>query len=106
MKYDPVLQQKLLIELQRDTPNNEEQEIFYQTIVHAINSIETSKFFLLGQGGCGKTTLAKKVLAFTRSIGQIAVGCASTGLAATNYEDFYTAHGLLCYPVIEDELLD
>ena len=106
VKYNPVLQHELLTKLQRDTPNNEEQEIFYQTIVHAINSIETSKFFLLGQGGCGKTTLAKKVLAFTRSIGQIAVGCASTGLAATNYDDFYTAHGLLCYPVIEDELLD
>ena len=106
VKYDPVQQNALLEKLQRDTPNNEEQEEFYQAIVNAIKHIETFKFFLLGQGGCGKTTLAKKVLAFTRSIGQIAVGCASTGLAATNYDDFYTAHGLLCYPVIEDELLD
>lgn len=106
MKYDPAEQLDLLTKLQFDTPNNEEQEIFYREIVHAIRFIETHKFFLLGQGGCGKTTLAKKILAFIRSQSEIAVGCASTGLAATNYDDFYTAHGLFCYPVIEDELLD
>ena len=32
----------------------------------------------------------------------IALGCASTGLAAKNYDEFDTAHGLFIYPVIED----
>jgi len=33
----------------------------------------------------------------------LCVGCASTALAATNYEKFDTAHGLFKYPVIEDD---
>jgi hypothetical protein len=40
----------------------------------------------------------KKILAYTRSKGEIA----STGLAATIYDDFYTAHDLFCYLVVED----
>jgi ATP-dependent DNA helicase PIF1 len=59
---------------------------------------QRSSFF---KDRCGKSTLAKKILAFTRSKGLIALGCASTGLAATIYEDFYTAHDLFCYPVVE-----
>ena len=106
VKYDPSLQDQLLRKLQQDTPNNEEQEVFYEEITRAIANGGTAKFFLIGQGGCGKTTLAKKILAFTRSNQKIALGCASTGLAATNYVDFHTAHGLFCYPVIEDELID
>jgi len=33
----------------------------------------------------------------------IILGCASTGLAATNYDGFETAHSLFCCPVIDDE---
>jgi hypothetical protein len=53
-------------------------------------------------GGSGKTTLAKKILAASRSTEILCVGCASTGLAATNYENFDTAHGLFKFPVTED----
>ena len=31
-------------------------------------------------------------MAYARSCGKIALGCASTGLAAQVYEDFHTAH--------------
>jgi hypothetical protein len=34
---------------------------------------------------------------------KIVVGCASTGLAATNYNVFETAHSLFCFPLIEDQ---
>lgn len=41
-------------------------------------------------------------MAYVRSLGLIAKGCASTGLAATVYEDFSTAHSLFGAPVVED----
>jgi hypothetical protein len=53
----------------------------------------TKFFFIQGQdqGGCA------------RSKGSLAVGCASPGgLAATRNEDFFTAHDLLCSPVVEE----
>ena len=59
-----------------------------------------------GVGGAGKSTLANKIMAYARSQGLIAVGCASTGLAATIYDDFSTAHSLFCYPVVEDDEKD
>ena len=31
------------------------------------------------------------------------LGCASTALAAANYDDFYTAHSLFKIPVLENE---
>ena len=59
MKYDPNDQATLLQKLQLNTPNNVEQEIHFQQITNAIEQGETQKFFLIGQGGCGKTTIAK-----------------------------------------------
>jgi hypothetical protein len=103
MKYDQQQQSQVLVHLQQDTPNNEEQQIIFDEISNSIDTQRTAKYFINGQGGCGKTTLAKKVMAYARSHGFIALGCASTGLAATIYEDFYTAHALFDFPVIEDE---
>ena len=53
--------------------------------------------------GSGKSTFAKKVMALVRSKGRIALGCASTGLAAQVYGqgEFETAHSLFGIPVIE-----
>ena len=51
-----------------------------------------------------KEKVAKKVMALARSMGHIALGCASTGLAAQVYGqgEFETAHSLFGIPVIED----
>jgi len=93
----------LLRQLQEATPNNPDQQRIYDVITNAILNTPTRRLFLIkGIGGCGKSTLAKKIMAFTRSIGKIALGCASTGLAATVYDDFYTAHSLFNYPVVEE----
>jgi hypothetical protein len=102
MKYSNEDQLKLFDALNLQFPNNDEQEQIFQKIKECLDNGETHKFFLQGQGGCGKTMLAKKILAYTRSKGEIAVGCASTGLAATIYDDFYTAHELFCFPVVEE----
>ena len=51
----------------------------------------------------GKTTLAKKIMAYTRGQGKIALGSASTALAATLYKDFETTHSLFKFPVVEEQ---
>ena len=51
----------------------------------------------------GKTTLARKIMASTRMSNLIALGSASTALAATLYNDFETTHSLFKFPVVEDE---
>ena len=71
-------------------------------ITFAINENRGMIVYLQGDAGSGKTTTAKKILSYTRSLNKIALGCASTGLAAKNYDEFDTAHGLFIYPVIED----
>jgi len=106
MKYSREGQALLLQELQRVQPNNEQQDRIFEMVTEAIARDETLIVFLNGVGGSGKTTLVKKLMAFTRSLGKIALGCASTGLAATNFEDFFTAHALFKYPVNDDRELD
>ena len=106
MKHSREGQLQLLEELQRRQPNNEQQERIFELVTEAIAAGETLLVFLNGVGGSGKTTLVKKLMAFTRSLGKIALGCASTGLAATNFDDFFTAHALFKYPVNDDKDLD
>jgi hypothetical protein len=106
MKHSREGQLQLLEELQRRQPNNEQQERIFEMVTEAIAAGETLLVFLNGVGGSGKTTLVKKLMAFTRSLGKIALGCASTGLAATNFDDFFTAHALFKYPVNDDKDLD
>jgi len=106
LEYDPQQQTELLQHLNSTTPNTLEQQEIYNQIIEAITSRRTSYFFIQGMGGSGKTTLAKKILAVSRGMGILCVGCASTGLAATNYENFDTAHGLFKYPVIEEGDVD
>lgn len=53
--------------------------------------------------GCGKTVLARKIMAYARSKGYLAYGCASTALAAASLNDnWHTAHSLFKFPVEED----
>ena len=78
------------------------QESFYNEITTAIRDKETKLFFLQGPAGCGKSTFAKKIQAFTRSLGKICLGCSSTALSTQVYDDFDTAHSLFCLVVVED----
>jgi hypothetical protein len=64
MKYSSDDQRQLLESFNTQFPNNDEQEIIYQEIIHCLDSGATGKFFINGQGGCGKTLLAKKILAY------------------------------------------
>jgi hypothetical protein len=102
LEYDPQQQTQLLQHLNETTPNTEEQQNIFNLIMDSIHNRRTSLYFIQGMGGSGKTTLAKKILAASRSTEILCLGCASTGLAATNYENFDTAHGLFKFPVTED----
>lgn len=107
-RYTSVEEAAKLEDLHMKTPNNVCQEAAFTRITQDIcrqaeGCTVTAKYFIEGQGGCGKTTLAKKLLAFVRSKGLIALGCASTGLAATNYDNFFTAHALFCFPVVDED---
>ena len=61
------------------------------------------KSFLYKVNVVGKTTLVKKIVAWTRSRDLLCLGCAFTALAAKNYEDFTTAHDLFRFPAVDEE---
>ena len=56
-------------------------------------------FYLDGAGGCGKTTVAKALLHVARSRGDIAIACASSGIAATLLPKGQTAHSTFKIPI-------
>jgi hypothetical protein len=82
---------------------DEIQKAFYEEITEAIQTGQTRFFFLQGPAGCGKSTFAKKIQAYTRSLGKICLGCSSTALSTQVYEDFDTAHSLFCLEIVEDD---
>ena len=102
-KYDPSNQLLLYNQLCTEIPCTTEQQTLLNEIIEDIEQENTAIYFVQGMGGSGKSTLCKKILAYARSRGKICLGCASTGLAATIYDDFFTAHSLFHFPVVEDE---
>ena len=106
MRYE-VNAQKLLYEtLITENPLTAEMKELFDAIIASIQSGTYGMFVLQGKAGSGKSTFVKALMAYVRSQGKIAVGCASTGLAATVYESFHTAHALFGIPVIDDEDAD
>ena len=104
MKYDPQQQLQLYRDLLAKEPNTPEQQAVIDHVLHTLNTnCESGNLiFIQGMGGSGKSALCKKLQALVRSRGHIALGCAATALAATIYDDFYTAHSLFKYPVNDD----
>jgi hypothetical protein len=84
-------------------PLTEEMQQLFDDIVTAERTGETFSAIIQGVAGTGKSTFVKYVMAYFRSLGHVAKGCASTGLAAAVYDDFSTAHSLFAIPVMEDE---
>ena len=56
-------------------------------------------FHIKGAGGCGKTTLATALLHAARARGDIAIACASSGIASTLLPKGQTAHSAFKIPV-------
>ena len=100
---DRNAEKQKLRHLQQTSPNNARQQQLYDIITRAIDDRASMLIFLQGQGGSGKTTFAKKIIAYTRSVGKVVLGCASTGLACQVYDEgqFVTAHSLFEIPVYD-----
>jgi hypothetical protein len=84
------------------TPPTEEQWYLINDVKHCLQTNTNKIYIVQGQGGSGKTSTAQIIAAYTRSLGYLVVGCASTAFAASIYKDFHTAHGLFEIPVIDD----
>jgi hypothetical protein len=78
---------------------NEEQRDAFDKINTSVINGEGKCFFIDGAGGCGKTTVAKALLHATRSRGEIAIACASSGIASTLLPKGQTAHSAFKIPV-------
>jgi hypothetical protein len=68
-RYDMPTQSILLTELNSSAPNNPEQQVIFDRIVEAVTHKESTFIYVQGPAGSGKTTLAKKIMAYVRSQG-------------------------------------
>ena len=78
---------------------NDKQRTSFDMIDKSVSEGTGECFYLDGAGGCGKTTVAKALLHSARSRGQIAIACASSGIAATLLPKGQTAHSAFKIPV-------
>jgi len=84
LKYDPTQQYNLYRQLLIATPPTpDEQQPFIDEIVNAIDNNQSGMYLIQGEGGSGKSTMAKIIAAYARSKKHIVLGCASTALAAS-----------------------
>jgi hypothetical protein len=102
--YDPDQQATLYQQLLASMPNTAEMEALFSDIKYDLENNRSNVYLLQGQAGCGKSSFANKIAAYTRSLPNrfIVLGCASTGLAASIYTNFHTAHSLFKIPVMTD----
>ena len=105
LKYNPEQQKAKLERAMLGYPNTPEQDAAFDLIKGALTAKKRLLIFVQGSAGTGKSTFAKKIAAYARSKGLIALGCAATALAAQVYgeeEEYTTAHDLFGIPVVED----
>jgi hypothetical protein len=108
LTYTVDAQLQLAAELVVANPLTDEMQILFDDLVAAVRKHGTEEqppftAILQGVAGSGKTTFVKYLMATVRAMGYVAKGCASTGLAASVYDDFTTAHALFAIPVIDDD---
>ncbi len=90
---------------QRETQMNDEQRLIFECISdilygEALRQEDSNTcFFIDAPGGAGKTYVCNALLAFVRSHGDIALACASSGIAATNYKGGRTIHSRFKCPI-------
>ena len=89
--------------LEHENDLNPGQRNIYDTIIDTVNSIDddldNSVFFVDGPGGYGKTFLFNMILAKVRSMGDVAIAVASSGIAALLLNGGRTAHSRFKIPL-------
>ncbi|CAN0925698.1 ATP-dependent DNA helicase PIF1 [Linum grandiflorum] len=81
---------------------NEDQKKAHDAILQSVHSGSGKLFFLYGHGGTGKTFLYNCIISRVRSLGQIAIVVASSGIAATLLPGGITAHSQFKIPIEVD----
>ena len=106
MRYDAEEELETFNRLEREMPLSEEQQVVFDYIYDVIinhKSGDGHRFiFVNAPGGTGKTTIAKRLLHKLRAEGKLGLVGAATTKAAMNYDDAYTMHSLLKFPVVEE----
>ncbi|CAN0900491.1 ATP-dependent DNA helicase PIF1 [Linum grandiflorum] len=81
---------------------NTHQQKAHDAILQSLLSNSGKLFFLYGHGGTGKTYLYNCIISRVRSLGQIAIVVASSGIAATLLPGGITAHSQFKIPIEVD----
>jgi ATP-dependent DNA helicase PIF1 len=76
-----------------------EQKRVYDKIMTRIEEQRPGLFFLYGYGGTGKTYIWRALSAALRSVGQIVLAVASSGIASLLIPGGRTAHSRFCIPL-------
>ncbi|XP_017250504.1 uncharacterized protein LOC108221116 [Daucus carota subsp. sativus] len=82
---------------------NPEQLEVYNAVLSSVEKKEEGLFFVYGSGGCGKTYVWKTLIYKLRSLGQILLPVASSGIAATLMPGGRTAHSRFKIPIMLDD---
>jgi ATP-dependent DNA helicase PIF1 len=107
LRFNQIEMINLLANLNARYPSTDEQERFLNAVHDAISTTASTSppkvFMLQGSGGVGKSNSLLKLIAKARSVGKLVLGCAATGVAAAQFDDFLTAHKLFELPVIDPQ---
>jgi hypothetical protein len=116
MQPDVLTRQgQLLDSLNTTHPNNDEQQMAFESIMHSIVEFKDSNcdditenvfHFIGGPGGTGKLALFRKLHAACRNNGLLISICAASSLAALSFDGETTAHSLFSYPVKDETDVD
>ena len=92
----PVLETRIL-------SLNDEQRSLFDRITACLEREEVFRFHVDAAAGCGKILLCQTILHLIRSVDKIGLCCATTGIAALQYESARTAHSLFHLPTTEEK---
>ncbi|CAN0897217.1 ATP-dependent DNA helicase PIF1 [Linum grandiflorum] len=81
---------------------NAQQRLAHDAVLASLTTNKGQLYFLYGHGGTGKTFLYNCIIAKVRSMGQIALVVASSGIAATLLPGGVTAHSRFKIPLDVD----
>ncbi|XP_019447295.1 PREDICTED: uncharacterized protein LOC109350519 [Lupinus angustifolius] len=81
---------------------NSDQLVAFNTIMNVIEHRQGKVFFVDGPGGTGKTFLYRALISRLRSVGQIVLATATSGIAATLLPGGQTAHSRFKIPLNPD----
>ena len=92
----PVLEARIL-------SLNDEQRLMFDRVAACLERDEVFHFHVDAAAGCGKISLCHTILHLMRSVDKIVLCCATTGIAALQYETGRTAHSLFHLPSTDEK---